>query len=91
MSIRRVQPDPYVIIDLSPTHYRLKVTPYTVNELTVELFNGEVRKLDFRMTLDDIKQLARESERLVADKVHELQRQKFSMDIILWSDERWPS
>lgn len=85
MAVKRIEPDPYVVLELH-NNYEIKLTPFTSNGLmTAELTHNTVVKLSFRISVSDLRLLATEAERLVIEKVHAMQRQQYGVAVVVRS------
>lgn len=82
MGVKRVQPDPYVEMTLLQ-NYSLKLTPFAVDVIQIELFQNSTKKLTFRASVDDLKALAHEGEQLLRDKLHQLEREQYGVALIV--------
>jgi hypothetical protein len=85
VSVRRVTPDPYIVMDVATDGLKLRVFPHTREHLRIEFHRHDVKKMEVIVSLDDLKTLHEEGERLITDKLQQLQRDTTCMTLVVWS------
>lgn len=83
-SVRLITPDPYIQFKLDATDHFI-IRPFARDTLDFEFWRHATLKHCFRLTLEDLRDLRVLGERLITDRLHRIDRERYGASLVVWS------